>query len=78
VEACDGSGATDDQAGDAGTDGGGSPASPWLLVDADMGLDDARVVLALPMQGTFHVAGVVTVEGLSPISTKRVIAAQSA
>lgn len=34
-----------------------------LLLDVDMGLDDARVVLALPGQDTFQVLGIVTVEG---------------
>ncbi|HOX47520.1 MAG TPA: nucleoside hydrolase [Myxococcota bacterium] len=38
-------------------------AQAWLLVDADMGLDDARVILALPLQGAFHVSGITTVEG---------------
>lgn len=41
----------------------GSSSAPWLLVDTDMGLDDARVVVALPMQSVYHVVGIVTVEG---------------
>jgi len=34
-----------------------------LLIDTDMGLDDARVIVSLPMQDRFHIVGVVTVEG---------------
>lgn len=40
-----------------------APARPPLLLDVDMGLDDARVILALPQQETFRIAGIVTVEG---------------
>ena len=47
---------------DTTTDATGS-AAPALLVDSDMGLDDARVIVALPMQSSFHVVGIVTVEG---------------
>jgi purine nucleosidase len=36
-----------------------------LLCDVDMGLDDARVIVSLPMQDRFRVLGVVTVEGSS-------------
>jgi len=48
-----------DLAGPADT----SPSKPPLLLDVDMGLDDARVILALPGQQTFEVKGIVTVEG---------------
>jgi inosine-uridine nucleoside N-ribohydrolase len=42
--------------------GARSPRPP-LLVDVDMGLDDVRVLAALPGQDRFEVVGVVTVEG---------------
>jgi len=60
---CGGSGEADQGSGDGGSGGSGGASAPWLLCDVDMGLDDARVVLALPMQDMFHVAGIVTVEG---------------
>jgi inosine-uridine nucleoside N-ribohydrolase len=39
------------------------PSAAPLLVDVDMGLDDARVLVALPMQDRYEVVAVVSVEG---------------
>jgi inosine-uridine nucleoside N-ribohydrolase len=40
-----------------------------LLLDTDMGLDDARVVLSLPMQSCYQLSGVVTVAGAASASS---------
>lgn len=50
-----------DAESDAGADAGAE--FPVLFIDTDMGLDDARVIVSLPMQSTFRVVGITTVEG---------------
>lgn len=54
-----------DSGKDADPDSGADAAveAPLLLVDTDMGLDDARVIVSLPMQALYQVIGIVTVEG---------------
>jgi pyrimidine-specific ribonucleoside hydrolase len=43
--------------------GSGAPRPLPILVDVDMGLDDARVLLALTRQDRFRIDAVITVEG---------------
>lgn len=66
IETADGG--APDGAAESGTEEAGAPdtgttPAPALLIDTDMGLDDARVVVSIPMQSKYHVAGIVTVEG---------------